>query len=457
MDVIREQIKSSTASMKLENERKCNGLKKKVFLTDYKPFHDGDKTIWTEALQMAVNDGEVVVIPKSENEYYIDGTVTIPSNRRIEAYGAHIRQIDGTDVIMLRNENTLDGTHRPLDSGRNGNTNISISGGIWEECCTERQGYGKSGKYDKERSFYGVSTCFFFNNMNCLTVKDVTFRHAGGFCVQIGDIENVVFENIRFDECFADGLHINGSTENVYIRDIKGYVGDDLVALNMYDWQNSSVDFGPLNNVWCEDLELSEDSPYKAMRIEPGIYTFDDGRSVDCSADNIVVRNVKGIQTYKMYFQTPSYKLDEAPEKGSVGSGKNLYFENIDIDLEAPIDRFDNYMSGDVITGSFAGFELGSNIESITFDSVTLKVDKKRFPMAFLTCVGPKSAINGQGKEAFDPYLGCTVDKMVLKNIKVNGEPLTEYNEYVHEIVFDNIYPQCPGVTKGEIKNIVLD
>ena len=454
MDIIRAQIEKSTYEMKLENEKLSSSLTKKVYLTDYAPKKVGDIEVWTEAFQCAVNDGEIIVIPESDKIYYIDGTVVIPSNRRIEAYGAHIKQTDGTDVIMLRNSNTSDGTHKPL-TDKNGNTNISVMGGFWEECCTERLGYGKSGKYDSSRSFFGVSTLFFFNHMNCLTVKDVTFCHAGGFCVQTGDIENAVFENIRFKECFADGIHINGNTENVYIRDVKGYVGDDLVALNMYDWQNSSVDFGPMRNVWCEDLELSEDSPYKAMRIEPGIYTFDNGSEIDCSAENIVVRNVKGIQTYKMYFQTPSYHLDETPERGKVGSGKNLYFENIDVDLVAPIDGFDNYMSGDPVTGSFAAFELGSNIESITFDGIDLKVDKERFPMAFLTCVGPKSAINGQGKEAFDPYLNCNVDQITLRNIKVNGKPLDDYRSFVHEIVFDHIYPQCPLVTSGKIGKII--
>ena len=32
--------------------------------------------------------------------------------------------------------------------------------------------------------------------------------------------------------------------------------------------QNSSVNFGKIEDVWCENLDLAESSPYKAMRLE---------------------------------------------------------------------------------------------------------------------------------------------------------------------------------------------
>ncbi len=454
---IRKEIEESTLQMRSENLQVASKLTKKALLTDFigLTYQRDGKKVWTKALQRAVDLNEIVEIPSSDEIYYVDGTVIIPSDRRIIAHGAHIKQLDGTKVILFRNSHTADGTHAPI-SGKERNRNISISGGKWEECCTERLGYGKSGKYDDDRSFYGVSSFFFFNNMDGLTLSDLTFAHAGGFCLQCGDIKNAVFENILFEECYADGLHINGNTENVYIKNIKGYVGDDLVALNMYDWQDSSVDFGPMKNVFCDSLTLSEDSPYKAMRIEPGIYTYDSGEKTDCSANRLVIRNVKGIQTYKMYFQTPSYTLDSTPERGDVGSGGDIYFENIEIDLAAPIDRFDNYMNSDPVTGSFAGFELGSNLTCITLENIDIKLDKERFPMAFLLCAGPKSAIFADNREAFDPYLGCKIGKVILKNITVNGSRLTSTEDYVHEIVFDDIYPECKGRFVGEIEEIVL-
>lgn len=44
---------------------------------------------------------------------------------------------------------------------------------------------------------------------------------------------------------------INGNTMNLLCRDIKGQVGDDLVALNACDWQDSSVDSDLVRGVFA--------------------------------------------------------------------------------------------------------------------------------------------------------------------------------------------------------------
>ena len=62
------------------------------------------------------------------------------------------------------------------------------------------------------------------------------------------------------------------------------------------------------------------------------MYFFDGGSQVDCSAENLIIRDVKGINTFKCYFQTPAYVIGTEPEKGGVGSGNNIFFENINHD-----------------------------------------------------------------------------------------------------------------------------
>ncbi len=101
----------------------------------------------------------------------------------------------------------------------------------------------------------------------------------------------------------------------------------------MYDRQNSSVNWGPLKNALVENIDLSPNSRYKALRIQPGIYYYDNGSQVDCSINNVIIKNVKGINTFKLYYQTPMYKIETTPEKGDAGSGDNIFLENIDIDL----------------------------------------------------------------------------------------------------------------------------
>ena len=302
----KHEILETLVKMKSDNYKLIEALTDKVYITDYSALvHDG---IWTEALQTALNEHECVIIEKSDTPYYIDAPVTIPSNRHIEAHReAVIKLCEGNELLMLRNTNTQNGTHAPIPRG-NENFNISINGGIWEESRTERAGYGKSGKYDAERSFYGVSCCMLFNNIINFTLTNATFRHTAGFAVQIGNIKNAVFENIKFEQCYADGIHCNGNTENLLVRNLDGEVGDDLIALNMYDWQDSSVNFGPLNTAWCENAFLKSSTLYSSQRILPGKYYYDDGSCVDCSVTDVVLKGFSGVNVFKMYYQTPSYK-----------------------------------------------------------------------------------------------------------------------------------------------------
>ena len=290
-DSVIERLEKRLQKVRAENERACGALTDAVDLTDYAP----QGGVWTEALAQALREHQVVRIPDAEEPYWINGTVPIPSDRHIVAgKNAVIRLAEGTSVLLFRNERTADGTHAPI-RGIPRDRNITVEGGIWEDCCTKRMGYGKSGRYGDAEGFYGVSALMLFENLDRLTLRNMTFRRCGAFAVQLGEIRNVIAEDIRFESCFADGLHFNGNTENVHVCRISGQVGDDLVAINPYDWQNSSINFGPFRNLLCEDLTLAPNSRYHALRIEPGIYTFDDGSRVDCSVTDMVFRRIENL------------------------------------------------------------------------------------------------------------------------------------------------------------------
>lgn len=459
----KQKIFDSLLSMKQKREEENSVLKDTVFLSAYRPLtrKTEEGTVWTQALQTALNEHEHIIIEPSEEIYLLDGTVCIPSNRHIEAKGATIRLSKNCKVLMLRNEHTKDGTHFPLDGSKK-DRNISIHGGRWEESNVRRLGYGISGRYtpvsedDEHREFYGVSTCMLFNNMEGLSLSDMTFAHTAGFAVQIGDIENVVFEKISFISCYADGLHINGNSRNLYILNIKGEVGDDLVALNAYDWQNSSVNFGEIRNVFCEHLYLAKTGRYKAIRIEPGIYRYDDGSTVDCGIFDTVIKDVRGIRTFKLYLQTPPYKLGESPEFGKVGSADNLFFEDIEIDLTAPIDNFGPYKAQDSVKGCFAAFELGANIGNISFENIRLTLHEEEWKYSYLVCIGPKSScVNG--KECFDPYLSSHVKNLIFKNISVNGKPVNNILPLIREIEFHDVNGDGFSTGKGTVGTIVFE
>ena len=448
----KELLIAALEEMKAANESAAASLTKQASVNDYVQYTYLDEQgirIWTNAIQKAIDENEIVVIPEASEPYYINASITIPSNRYIKASSnAVIRQREGVRVLMIRNVNTLDGSHAPIDKS-NPDRNITISGGIWEEWCAKRYGYGVTGKYDEERSFYGVTTCMFFDNIEGLTLKNMLFRHTAGFSVQSGDAKNVVIENIEFQKCYADGIHLTGNCENVYVRNVHGYVGDDLVALNAYDWKNSSVNFGPSKNIYVKDIDLSDDSPVRCVRLQPGTYTFDNGDKIDCSLSNVVFSGSKGIQTYKFYLQTAPYNVNEGHEPGEVSFCEDVFFENMDIHLNYPIDYANiAYRECHPIIGSFGSFEICANMSLVSFENINFTVDKEKYPLAFLCTVGPKTWRTGD-REIFNPDVSCTIDEIYLRNITINGKVYDNIDEYLHEVDFTSI-----GGGKGTIKSI---
>ena len=412
-----------------------------------------ERTVWTRALQRAIDENEIVEIPASDTPYDLDGSVFIDGGCQIIAYGATIRLLPDVNVLMLRNRNVKDGTHKQTYMGEDANENIAILGGTWEESRSRRLGYGKSGMFDGARSMYGVSTCMLFSNVKTLLLEDLTFRHTAGFSVQIGNARDISIRNILFDDCFADGIHVNGNTENIAVHNLSGHVGDDLIALNMYDWQDSSINFGPLKNAFVEGLEIAPDSRFKDIRILPGVYRFDDGSTVDCSLENVLIRKVKGVQCFKLYYQTPKYIIGQEPEWGAPGSGDHIYFEDIDV-----ISRHDNmksYRENDPVTGRFGAWEIGSDIGHLHLENIRITIDKERFPLGKPVSVGPKSVVSGE-YEIFDPYVSCVLGTLTMKNVTVNGKPVLTTDEAAHQIVFDRIYDAPRTSGRGEILHFAL-
>lgn len=453
-------ITSNLEKMKFENESRAQVLTDSCSIREYAHLavQGEEGKIWTKALQTALLEHEIIEINSSKEPYYIDDTVVIPSNRCIIAYRATIKLVSGCEVLMLRNEHVCDGTHKPIRTNVH-DENITIIGGKWEESHTIRGGYGKSGRFAKKEcgdvDFFGVSTCMLFNNLEGLTLKNITFSHAAGFGAQMGNVKNAVFENIWFNSCYADGLHFGGNSENILARHIYGEVGDDIFALNAYDWQNSSVTFGPIKNVLCEDVRLAPMSNYKAVRIEPGTYTYDDGSKVVCSITDAIIKNVRGIKTYKMYFQTPPYVIGETPERGEVGYVDNLFFEDIEIDLDAPIDPFGQYCTGDPVRGAFGAFEIGANAGYISFENIMATIHKDEFPLSYLVCLGPKSIVNN-GKEVFDPYISSCADTIEFSNITVNGKTTTDIDLLIHKTSFDNVNNDGLSTATAEVENLIV-
>ncbi|MBQ8719774.1 MAG: hypothetical protein IJY65_01950 [Clostridia bacterium] len=449
---IKQRIIEDTLRAKKRNEEAISSLKDSVCLSEYRDLARVGQhgLIWTDALQAALNEHEIVIIPESEEIYWLDNTVSIPSNRRIEATGATIRMSAEYPYVMLRNQHVHDGTYAPIDTNDR-DTNISIHGGCWDEGAIKRgvrRYHGESG------SFAGVQTCMLFNNLDHLTITDITFSHVTSFCVQVGDLVDGIFENFFFISCYADGLHINGNSENLYIRNFSGHVGDDLVALNMYDWLGSSINYGPARNVFCENIHSAPDSRAKAMRLQPGIFAYRDGTLIDCSLCDMYFRNLSGIFEYKLYYQTPPYRLGTKPEGAGAGSADNLFFENVEIIYERPGCPYELSK-----VGYFGMFFLNSNIGYISLDNIRYKTTEDASPYIYLVAIGPMSwrRAGKEDIEVFDPYVSTTVDTLDMKNIFINGKQIDNAEKILKIIEFDDVNQDGFSSGKGKVNHIYID
>ena len=456
-----DEIEREIAASARETAARQARLKDRVSLAEYAALvrTAGGTNIWTAALQKALDEHEIVVVPARREPYLFDGSVVIPSNRRIEAKGATLALMPGTDVLLLRNAAAGDGTLAPLpETGYD--DNIAIVGGRWADWRRARAGYGRSGRWDlsarKVGNHYGVSTLMLFNRCRHLSFTGVTFFSTSGFAFQGGNGEDFHFTDTTFDSCLADGYHLNGNLRRVHVKNARGQVGDDLVALNAYDWLDSSVTFGPQRTILCEDLEQSG-AGYPAIRILPAVFRYRDGSEVDCAIRDVVFRRVKGVKCFKMYLQTPSYAIGDEPEWGRVGSGGNLHFEDIEIDLDRPIDMFPAYVEGDPLRGHFGAFEFCANLSSVHFRNLKVTFHADRFPLSHLAVVGPKSIRakrrDGRDCEVFDPYISCRVGKVVVEGLQASGVVPAEL---VHATTFRDVNGDGRSTGSGAITETVV-
>lgn len=410
--------------------------------------------IWSEAFNEALTCGGEIYIPKGI--YYIDKPLILKSGTSIVAdEKAEIILIKGVKTLLLRNKNVIIGSDVKIADDAPVDDDITVCGGVWAEENVERLGYGASGCFDENDSFKGVSTCFLFSGVNNLTLKNIVFRSTAGFACQIGRINGFLIENIVFENCFADGLHVNGGVRNGVIKNLSGYTEDDLIALNAYDWDNSTINFGCIENIVVDGVKsVNGASAHKSFRIQPGVYPYKNGEKEDCYIKNLTVRNVSGVTTFKMYLQTPAYT--ELPEKNvGVGRIENVCFENITADTTSPLDKQPNYLNGDRVAGNFATFEIGSNLKNMRLCNVSVKLDKQKYPCSYLITVGPKSQfIKEKHLELFDPYVFATAENITYDKIFINGEEIDDLSPFIKQVEFDNLYPSALPFGKGKIISV---
>ncbi len=390
----------------------------------------------SDVIARALKEYDHVAVPKLPFPVYLDRPIVMTSGKCLTVHPETVmRMMDGCGGCMVRNEHVVDGRFGPFPTEYEDH-NILVEGGIWEHA---KYGYSPADDHPAMRSFAtrrydGVVPAegenarnillgvFLFSNVKNFTIRDLVVRECEFYGVLVAGGSHFVLENIVFQNHYKDGLHINGPSSYGYVRNISGETGDDLIALNAWDWATSAVSFGAIDHMDIQDVVCD----HREVRLLPGRKTFLSGSKVDCPITDCRFQNVKGVYCFKMY-QQPYYLNDlrEIKDKSEIaGVMENIVFSDI------ALGALTEDGLGEVKVGAI--FEICSDCTNITLDKITLDLPLQEVLDAGvkLVKIGPKSSTFKQGQsdpskwcELFDTDLICTVDDLHLRDISFAGVP----------------------------------
>lgn len=209
------------------------------------------KKDYSDIFQLALDKGGDIEI--DSGVYIISKTLKIGSDTSIVAQ---------KDTIIYTANNSKHSREDFLLTNKdykNGNTNISIKGGIWEGNCLNNPRGGLFG------GGYTGSMLNFFNVTN-LTLRDMELKNPECYYVRMSKVSDFVVDNIYFNTEHIrpnqDGIHLGGECKNGIITNLKGSYGspnDDFIAMNADDCltrlQNLDILCGDIQNITIANLQ----------------------------------------------------------------------------------------------------------------------------------------------------------------------------------------------------------
>lgn len=391
-------------------------------------------TCGSDVIAQALENYDHVIIPKLSFPVYLNRPIVMKSEKWLTVHPeTAMRMLDGCGGCMVRNEHVVDGRFDPFPADYEDH-DILVEGGIWEQA---KYGYSPVDDHPAMRSFAtrkydgtvlaeGANArnvllgVFLFSNVKNFTVRDLIVRKCEFYGVLVAGGSHFVLENIEFQNHHKDGLHINGPSSYGYIRNISGQTGDDVIALNAWDWATSAVSFGGIDHMDIDGVTCD----HREVRLLPGRKAFLSGSKVDCPITNCRFQNIQGVYCFKMY-QQPYWLNDfrEFKDKSEIaGVMENVEFRNI------ALGALTEEGLGEIKIEAI--FEICADCTNISLENIALDIPLQEVLDAGvqLVKIGPKSSTCKQGHtdpskwcELFDTDLICTVDDLQLRNISFAG------------------------------------
>lgn len=369
--------------------------------------------VWSDAIEASLADHNGVNIPASDQPLYLERPIIVTTGTQIIAHPeTEIRMIIGdTEHCLIQNRNLVSGQQGPVELCANADRDILIQGGIWSD--QKNNGAGPQGFRDgKFDLMLGSQGAIVLSNVQDLTIRNVTVRDNSSFGFQIGNVRNFLVDGACVDGT-KDGVHIEGPAEGGIIRNVFGpLAGDDVVALNAWDWRTSSLTFGSINDILIEDAAV--DSGSCAIRILPGVRIYPDGTTQACDINRCLFSDIRNCHSFKIYDQ-PNVRCVHDDYSAALGLASDLYFENLQL---VPLDLTNHHD-----TSKNAVFELCENIRGFHLDGIHLAYTPGAPYPDYLISIGPKSCIRpipfaASGvQEIFNASAAPVVEDLTLANI----------------------------------------
>ena len=218
-----------------------------------------------------------IALPMPKDCYCISRPLRVHSNQHL-ALGRYcvIKLMSNANCCMLENADK-----------ETGNTNIEITGGIWD---MNNLGQAKNPFSFPNADFpeyNGIAV--FFENVANFRMANLTMKDPVTFAITLNIVSYFTVEDITFDFNYGnpwainmDGVHLDGQCHYGVIRNLKGTCYDDMVALNADEGKG-----GPITNI---DIDgLFSVNCHSAVRLLSRQYPV----------ENIHIHNVYG--TYYQY------------------------------------------------------------------------------------------------------------------------------------------------------------
>ena len=289
--------------------------------------------LWDGAIRAALAKSGAVFLPKQDKPYYIHDPILLKSGQHLRAgREAEIRLVPGAGTCMVRNAHLVGSQEGPIPGNLTPDTNILIEGGIWTTLATTpTQSNGNEvGRSDRQNGTPSCHGVMILNNFRGVAVRHVVIRQSRAHAIQVSNGSDFLVEDISFDAHRRDGVHVNGPASHGVIRGLRGDTGDDMVALNAWDWRNSAPAFGPIHHILVEQVEGNPRlGGTDEIRLLPGTKTFADGRKLNCPVTDCVFRGLRDMRTFKVYDQ-PNLELGRDQDFcDPIGTIRRVYFRDL--------------------------------------------------------------------------------------------------------------------------------